>query len=236
LKPKRIVWISAALLVALLGIASDRYRLWELWYHVMPRNFATVEPGQIYRGAFQFPFPMRRIIRNYGIKTILAVRQKSSPGEPELAQELGLNYHVVPITRASQATDDQLDAAAAILADAKNYPVYLHCHGGRDRTNMAVAAYRIRYCGWTLEQTVAELGPWGLDSPRHLAVLERYLDHVRRGGKTAHADAGVLRSRSPLKKGTVPLGGGRNIGENRRSRAARGADLSARLEKPKARL
>lgn len=188
MKPKRrFVWIGAALLLAVVGIASDRYRLWELWYHVMPRNLAVVEPDRLYRGAYQFPIPLRRIIRKYRFKAILAVRQIACPGEPEIAREFGLKYYVVPIARASQATNKQLDAAAAILANPDNHPIFFHCRGGRDRTNLALAAYRIRHCRWPLEKVVAELEPWGLHSPEHLQVLRRYYLHVQGTNQTASA-------------------------------------------------
>ncbi len=52
---------------------------------------------------------------------------------------------------------DQLEAAAAVIADPKNQPVYFHCHHGINRASMAQMAYRLLYCHWTLEQASDEI-------------------------------------------------------------------------------
>jgi protein-tyrosine phosphatase len=51
--------------------------------------------------------------------------------------------------------------------------VYVHCAAGKQRSNAAVAAYRMRHCGWTLEQTLAELEEkYGLDRTAEAALVE----------------------------------------------------------------
>lgn len=180
----RKVLRRAVALVALLAAVSvgRQGRLWEAWFRVVPRAFAVVEPGRIYRGAMQSPFPMRTLVRACGIKTILSLRQSPCPGERELAAQRQIAYFVVPIERASLATDEQLDQASAILADSSHYPLYFHCRGGKDRSNIVLAAYRIRYCGWCLGDVVGELKRYGFDplrEPQHDKVIRRYYQHVQ---------------------------------------------------------
>ena len=57
----------------------------------------------------------------------------------------------------TETITDQLDKAAAVLADPRNQPVYFHCHHGINRASMVQMAYRTRYCGWSLEEATAEI-------------------------------------------------------------------------------
>ena len=72
------LWIRRGLVVVLIGVACQ-----QLWRHgsdyVFAERFAEVEPGKIYRGAWQQPWPMRRIIRDYKIKTVVAQRSPNRP-------------------------------------------------------------------------------------------------------------------------------------------------------------
>ena len=60
-----------------------------------------VEPGKIYRGAWQKPWPMQRLVRDYKIRTILALahprRAYLSVHERALARELGFRWIHIPI-------------------------------------------------------------------------------------------------------------------------------------------
>ena len=67
-----------------------------------------------------------------------------------------------------QTVIDQLDRAAAVLADPANQPVYFHCHHGINRASMVQMAYRTKYCGWTLEEATAEIArTYGLIEVAH---------------------------------------------------------------------
>jgi protein-tyrosine phosphatase len=173
---RRNVWVIRGLAVAF-GILV----LQQAWRHgrdyVFPDQFATVVPGKIYRGAWQQPWPMRRIVREYKIKTIVALAHPPDhplcERERALAKELGCRWVHVPIVddRAAgdkRTIDDCLEQAAAALADPNNQPVYFHCHHGINRASMVQMAYRTLYCGWTLDQATAEISEtFGLRAVNH---------------------------------------------------------------------
>lgn len=144
--------------------------LQQLWQHghdyILPRQFAVVEPGKIYRGGWQKDWPMRQIVSDYNIRTVLALAHPDdhplSVNEKTLAEELGVRWVHIPIvdqrsTASPKALTDLLDEAAAVLADPSNYPIYFHCHHGLNRASMVQIAYRTRFCGWTLDQATDEV-------------------------------------------------------------------------------
>jgi hypothetical protein len=182
----RRVWVRRGLLAALVGLASE-----QLWRHgrdyVFADQFAVVVPGKIYRGAWQQPWPMRRVVAKYKIKTVLALAHPPTHPlamrEKAMAGELGYRWVHIPIVEERingdrQTISDQLEKAAAVLADPRNQPVYFHCHHGINRASMVQMAYRTRYCGWTLEEATAEIArSFGLVEVAHgpdFRHLERF--------------------------------------------------------------
>jgi protein-tyrosine phosphatase len=161
----RRVLVRRGFYAALAGLAGE-----QLWRHghdyVFTDQFATVEPGKIYRGAWQQAWPMRRVVANYKIKTVLALAHPPdhplAVREKAMAAELGYRWVHIPIVDERGLGDgltlaDQLEKAAAVLADPRNQPVYFHCHHGINRASMVQMAYRIKYCGWTLEEATSEI-------------------------------------------------------------------------------
>lgn len=154
------------LVVGLLGLAAE-----QAWRHghdyVLPSKFRVLEPGRLYRGAWQKPLPMRSILRDYKIKTVIALAHTAeepiTTQEKALAEGLGVRWVHIPIyynrhePESFDETADRLERAAAILADPANQPVFFHCHHGVNRTSMTQIAYRTLYCGWTLEQANEEV-------------------------------------------------------------------------------
>ncbi len=161
----RSPWVRRGLALCLLVLAGE-----QAWRHghdyVLAREFAVVEPGKLYRGGWQKDWPMRRIVRDCKIRTILALAHPEdhplSVSERALAAELGVRWIHIPIvdqrgTENPKTLGDLLDDAAAVLADSKNYPIFFHCHHGLNRASMAQIAYRTKYCGWTLDQATDEV-------------------------------------------------------------------------------
>ena len=158
-------WVRRGLLLGLAFLAIE-----QTWRHghdyIFADRLAEVVPGRIYRGAWQKPWPMRRIVRDYHIKTVVALAHPADHPLPQqeqaLARELGVKWVHVPIVdlrgpNQSRSISDQLEAAAAVVADTRNQPVYFHCHHGINRASMVQMAYRMLYCGWTLDQAGDEI-------------------------------------------------------------------------------
>jgi protein tyrosine/serine phosphatase len=164
----RRTWIRRALFAGAAGLGTQ-----QLWRHghdyILLEQFRVVEPGRIYRGAWQKPWPMRRLVRDHKIRTVLALAHPAEHPlairERALARALGLRWIHIPIIdqrrtndrAAEEAISDLLDQAAAVIADAATYPLYFHCHHGLNRTSMAQIAYRTKYCGWTLDRAAEEV-------------------------------------------------------------------------------
>jgi rhodanese-related sulfurtransferase len=161
----RRVWIRWGLLVALAVLGCE-----QIWRHgrdyVFADQFAEVEAGKIYRGAWQQPWPMRRLVHKYKFKTVLALAHPEdhplAVREKALGREMGFRWVHIPIvdirgTNDYRVISDELEKAAAVIADPKNQPVYFHCHHGINRASMVQIAYRTMYCGWTLKEASDEI-------------------------------------------------------------------------------
>lgn len=196
---RRRFWLRCLLGVGLGVLAAQ-----QIWQHghdyVFAEKFAVVEPGKIYRGAWQKEWPMRRIIRDQKIKTIVALAHPpDSPlavHEKALAEELGVKCVHIPIVDTRKPGDlsvaDRLNVAAAAIADPANQPVYFHCHHGVNRASMAQMAYRMLYCGWDLRQAQDEIARgFGLVSvdhgPDYRFMVEFYEKHVRPAREAAQS-------------------------------------------------
>jgi len=162
---QRKTWVRRGLILAFLAFAAAM-----LWRHgrdyVFADHFAVVEPGRIYRGAWQQTWPMRRIVRDYKIKTVLALAHPDNDPlcvrEQALSREMGFRWVHIPIVDDRSIADGQtlcdlLERSAAVLADPNNQPVFFHCHHGINRASMVQIAYRTLYCGWTLDQATDEI-------------------------------------------------------------------------------
>ena len=178
------------------GIGLGLLAVEQTWRHghdyIFADRLAEVEPGRIYRGAWQKPWPMRRIVHDYKIKTVLALAHPDdhplSVEERALGRELGFRWVHVPIVDERNTGDyrvinAKLDAAADVLGDPDNYPIYFHCHHGINRASMAQMAYRTKYCGWSLDRATAEIArTFGLikaaHGPDYRHVLSYYTENV----------------------------------------------------------
>lgn len=153
----------------------------QVWRHghdyIFADKFAVIEPGRLYRGAWQQDWPMRRLVKDYGLKTIVALAHPPdhplAVRERAMAAELGVRWRHIPIVDDRTTVDgetlfDRLEEAADALADPTGGPTYFHCHHGINRASMVQIAYRTLHCGWTLERATDEIArTFGLRAVDH---------------------------------------------------------------------
>ncbi len=144
-------------------------------------NFHNVAPG-IDRSARPTSDEVNWVAEN-GYKTILNIEagnfsQKPSyvKAEEKQALQLGLQFFHIPMHPTQGPTKEQIDQAHAFMIDPANQPILVHCHHGKDRTGMVVAAYRMKYQGWTYDDAVAEMNSYGFSGffTSWLPLLKEY--------------------------------------------------------------
>jgi len=173
------IGLRAAVLV--LAIASAGAGGW--WWHrnAMPRRFAEVKAGQIYRGGYPTQDHLRRLADDYQVRTVVSLtgdapESQEACDRQAVGREKGLRLLSFPMPGNGLGDFDKLDAAADALADPGNYPVFFHCAAGKQRSNAAMACYRMKHCGWSFDDAMAELDRHGLDREEEAALVE----HLRR--------------------------------------------------------
>jgi len=61
------------------------------------------------------------------------------------------------MTTHESPTSTKIDQFLRIVNDPANQPVYVHCVGGRHRTGVMTAVYRMTQDGWSADQAFQEM-------------------------------------------------------------------------------
>ena len=142
--------LAATSSLALVGVVVG-LTIW--WDDLVPKRVAVIVPGKIYRGAWQRPGPLDRLIQRESIRAVVTLTaiNRDDPkyvDQRPVVEARGVRWLIVPM-RGSRGTMEQFAVAADLLADPDNQPVFLHCVAGHHRSSQVQAAYRIRHQGWS---------------------------------------------------------------------------------------
>lgn len=151
----------SAVVAMLLAVAATGAPLQDSQEESLP-NFHQVNEN-LYRGAQPLPGGIQRLA-TLGIKTVINLRdddERESDEEAEV-RAAGLHYFNVPMSGFRSPSDEQIEKVLLIINDARNWPVFIHCHHGEDRTGTIIACYRISQDGWTSEQAKREAKHHGM--------------------------------------------------------------------------
>jgi tyrosine-protein phosphatase SIW14 len=96
-------------------------------------------------------------LKRLGIKTVVDLRKDRERDAAGWARAAGLQYFGIPLNPSTPATSDQTAYFLSLVNDPANWPVYVHCKGGKHRTGAMTAVYRITHDGWTAEQAYEEM-------------------------------------------------------------------------------
>ena len=115
-------------------------------------------------------------LKKLGIKTIIDLRQDSIKDAADRARAAGLQYINIPLTTKRPATDEQTRYFLKLVNNQENWPVFVHCKGGRHRTGEMTAIYRINQDGWTADQAYEEMKKYDFeDSFFYPRSLKKYV-------------------------------------------------------------
>jgi protein tyrosine phosphatase (PTP) superfamily phosphohydrolase (DUF442 family) len=133
-------------------------------------NFGFIS-ADVWRGAQPTADGFRTLYR-MGCKTVIDLQERDESG----AIPAGIKYVRLPTSPWQAANVDVKAVLKAIEQSPK--PVFIHCHIGRDRTGVAVGAYRLIH-GMKLADVIAELRNFHV-SPWYRTNIERRLQALAR--------------------------------------------------------
>ena len=92
-----------------------------------------------------------------GVKTVIDLQQDGLAIERQLVESAGMRFFRIPMTTRTAPTSDDISRFLQLVNDPANQPVYVHCAGGRHRTGVMTALYRMTHDGWNPDQAFKEM-------------------------------------------------------------------------------
>lgn len=145
-------------LTATAGLASERED------SNLPANIGVVRPGLVYRGAqptrSESSSQYEALKRILGVRTILKLNSDQLAEESKECRRLGIELIVLPFDAKRIGEPDTLQEACLAdkeLADTANWPIYVHCQAGQDRTGYIVGRFRLKQDKWKPDCVLAEV-------------------------------------------------------------------------------
>ena len=119
-------------------------------------NFGRINE-HYYRGAQ----PTERDVADLaklGVKTLIDLTNgDGDSNEEQLAEGAGMKFFKIAMDTRVVPTPDQVATFLKIVNDPGNQPVYVHCVGGRHRTGVMTAIYRMTQDQWSPDQAFKEM-------------------------------------------------------------------------------
>jgi tyrosine-protein phosphatase SIW14 len=159
------------------------------------RNFRVVREGVLYRSGQMSRDGLKRILFDYGIKTVICLRDGSTridQAEEEFVNGEDLNYVRIPPSRwgdleGAPPAEEGVRKFREVMSDRRNYPVLVHCLAGIHRTGIFTAVYRMEFEHWTNAEAMEEMRGCGYtELDEHIDVLA-YLELYRPAWKQSAA-------------------------------------------------
>jgi protein-tyrosine phosphatase len=140
-------------------------------------------------GPVQAPWNPEELLAG-GLQAVVSLNAEADPAELEAA---GLRHHSLPMPPILPLSVPLKDLMlrglepGLVVAHAEvsaGRPTLVHCHGGKDRTGLLLAAYLIRYQGLDFEQAVERVRavrPIAMSAPGFENTVRRFAEKERQG-------------------------------------------------------
>jgi protein tyrosine/serine phosphatase len=158
-------------------------------------NFGKVNEN-FYRGA-QPEAEQYEQLAALGVKTILDLRDDPKSYAKTMAERAGLRYINLPLSDTRYPTEEKVKQFLDLANSEQNWPIFVHCAGGRHRTGAMLAVYRMTNEGWDVNRAYEEMKDydfytrWGHKAMKTF-VFDYYKELQTRRVRPTAAEAVVL--------------------------------------------
>ena len=137
-------------------------------------NFGKVSDSY-YRGA-QPRGDDFRALASLGIKTIIDLAEEGDRAEEANAKSAGMQFVRIPLTTHAAPSPQVIAQFMALVTNPINQPVYVHCIGGRHRTGVMTAIYRMTLDGWDAGRAFEEMKKYKFGATFLHPELKAFID------------------------------------------------------------
>jgi len=166
----------------------------------IPR-FAEVCPG-LSRGGDPGQTGIR-YLHDHGFKTVVSFL--ADKDESLAVAHSGMRWVHIPmhswLFSADPPTKDQVRQFLAVVQDSTQFPVFMHCKAGKDRTGAMTAVYRLEACGWTKDEALQEMDSFGF-AGRYKGLRQFVMNYTKSAGTAVASTATTPRQDSTVADGT----------------------------------
>src|SRR5690348_950350 len=78
-----------------------------------------------------------------GVKTVIDLTKDGRDDEQDMVERFGMKFYRIPMTTSDRPSDAAVSRFLKLVTDPARQPVYVHCQGGRHRTGVMTAVYRM---------------------------------------------------------------------------------------------
>ena len=115
-----------------------------------------------------------------GVKTIIDLRDDPKDYAKELTEHAGMKYVNFPLSDKDYPPPDAASKFLSLVNDKENWPVYVHCAGGRHRTGAMTAIFRMTVQGWDANRAYEEMKDYDYYKRfGHKAMKQYVFDYFR---------------------------------------------------------
>ena len=151
-------------------------------------NFHIVDDG-IWRSA-QPSVESIAVMQKHGLKTIINLRgsEENHLWESRICDSLGIQYFHVPMDGREVPDTADLNNILRIIENKQNQPIMYHCLGGKDRTGIVTAIYRLKNSDVSFEEVHKEMLMYGYNEEEFPQLAEFVKNYRKRYLQNAMID------------------------------------------------
>lgn len=166
------VSILAAVAVSLALAAAAETKTGKL-AKVSIRNFGCINENY-YRGA-QPQKQEYAELASLGVKTVIDLEEDGEANEKQMVESAGMRFFRFPMNTTDRPDSKIVAHFLNLVDDPANQPVFVHCHGGRHRTGVMTAIYRLTHDRWTPDQAFSEMKQYEFGKGFGHGALKEYV-------------------------------------------------------------
>jgi protein tyrosine/serine phosphatase len=128
-------------------------------------------------------------LASIGVRTVIDLTHDGRSDERGLVERAGMKFYRIPLTTSERPSHAAVTQFLKLVNDSANWPVFVHCQGGRHRTGVMTAVYRMSQNGWTADLAYQEMKRYHFEGfPGHPALKNFVFDYYTNLAQSRPAD------------------------------------------------